>query len=156
MYDLLQKYVCKSSSVLYVTSLIVLVVFNSCWNVGNVQFNSIVINSRNDWNLLICPMAFKFYCSLIESLESIYPVGVRVDDIQGYSGGSYQFHVRYDLSVSNLTHSVKDLSHCKFKIVRFIVGATWTNPNEYWHCDLINFFLPKWIILFFSYLRCEI
>ena len=84
---------------------------------------SIVINPRNNWNLLICPMAFKFYCSLMESLESIYPVGLTVDDIQGYSGGSYQIHVRYDLSVSNLTHSVKDLSHCKFKMVRFVVGA---------------------------------
>ena len=87
------------------------------------KLNSIVINCRNNWNLLICRVAFKFYCSLMESLESIYPVGLTVDDIGGYSGGSYQLHEIYDLSVSNLTHSVKDLSYCKFKIVRFIVGT---------------------------------
>ena len=110
------------------------------------KLNSIVINCRNNWNLSICPVSFKFYCSLIESLESIYPVGLTVDDIQGYSGGSYQLHVRYDLSVSNLTHSEKDLSDCKFKMVRFIVGAPWTNPNEYWHCGLRGFLLPKRII----------
>ena len=51
----------------------------------------------------------------MESLESIYPVGLTVDDIQGYSGGSYQLHVRYDLSGSNLTHSVKDLSTVNLK-----------------------------------------